>query len=633
MPTIPCSSPPSLCPNPQNPIFGYDSAAIDGETFLARASSPTPPPIAGQSPIRSFPCVSFFESQLSQEIADLSAARGAASCANSCAPLFVNTIQACPSQCPDGSIFYYVIAEGQFAATNQLLADRMAFTYACKQIAKSKVCLSDMSVAMCLGGDIDETVRATGRASSYVIAVSSGTIPPGTTFTQVDNFTATFTGTPTEAGVWFFAVRATDSRGNFMQKVYTVRVIDIDTSSLTSGQPGVVYNAVLSYTGVFAGNALWSIVSGALPFGLTLDPLTGQISGTPSVAGQSNFTVQISDGNLACQEGTGINVQGAPPPPPCPAELTCIFTNVPGLLDALMSYHPGTRTLWVCDSGSFNLYVTSVDAPYAVIQTIDLTVYSGAWDVVYDSVNNQMVVLTNNGSLLFFNPVTYTFTPLAGVLNATAIEAHPMAYDSSRGYILAADIRRGSGADNFKLVNCATHAVIVSNPQASAMGCPVYCSETDVYYFSYESTPNIKQVNPTTLVVSASTLTLAGANDWIYKWFWFVGLGQLWCQRRQNVSYTGVIIIDPTGLTLSGQVTGADVPAPTWSVQDIAFDSCSGRVWISDYTQILGIEPVGFTEVFVDSADVQAVGLVFIRDENALWMTVPEWVQTPCPPV
>ena len=42
----------------------------------------------------------------------------------------------------------------------------------------------------------------------------------------------------------------------------------------------------------------WSIVSGSLPTGLSLDSGTGEISGTPTAYGTSNFTVEVTDSQL-----------------------------------------------------------------------------------------------------------------------------------------------------------------------------------------------------------------------------------------------------------------------------------------------------------------------------------------------
>ena len=54
------------------------------------------------------------------------------------------------------------------------------------------------------------------------------------------------------------------------------------------------YSATLSATGGTSPYS-WSITSGALPVGLSLDATSGSISGTPSVAGVSTFTIQATD--------------------------------------------------------------------------------------------------------------------------------------------------------------------------------------------------------------------------------------------------------------------------------------------------------------------------------------------------
>ena len=57
--------------------------------------------------------------------------------------------------------------------------------------------------------------------------------------------------------------------------------LTISTTSLPNGQVGVAYSATLTATGGTTPYA-WSITSGVLPTGLSLNASTGLISGTPS---------------------------------------------------------------------------------------------------------------------------------------------------------------------------------------------------------------------------------------------------------------------------------------------------------------------------------------------------------------
>ena len=75
----------------------------------------------------------------------------------------------------------------------------------------------------------------------------------------------------------------------------TIESLAITTQSpLPDGGIGVPYTAQMEATGGTQPYH-WSISSGQLPDGLTIDPDTGLISGTPTTAGTFGFTVQVTD--------------------------------------------------------------------------------------------------------------------------------------------------------------------------------------------------------------------------------------------------------------------------------------------------------------------------------------------------
>ena len=89
-----------------------------------------------------------------------------------------------------------------------------------------------------------------------------------------------------------FSVTTGGSSGGGESSV-TLKAPAITTTSLSYGIVGLSYSAAISATGTTP--IIWSVKSGTLPAGLTLNSSTGIISGTPTVKGTSNFTVQAKN--------------------------------------------------------------------------------------------------------------------------------------------------------------------------------------------------------------------------------------------------------------------------------------------------------------------------------------------------
>jgi len=93
--------------------------------------------------------------------------------------------------------------------------------------------------------------------------------------------------------------------------------LTVTTQSLPNGTVGVAYSAALTASGGTTPYT-WSISAGALPSNLTLAASTGVISGKPSTAGTSNFTVKVTDSETPPQTATAqlsitINAAGQNP--------------------------------------------------------------------------------------------------------------------------------------------------------------------------------------------------------------------------------------------------------------------------------------------------------------------------------
>ncbi len=101
-------------------------------------------------------------------------------------------------------------------------------------------------------------------------------------------------------------------------KSLSIRVANplaLTTTSLPNGSVGAAYSQSLAATGGTTPYA-WSIVTGSLPAGLTLNASTGVIAGTPTSAGTFAFTAQVADSGSpqrSSQRALSITVAGALP--------------------------------------------------------------------------------------------------------------------------------------------------------------------------------------------------------------------------------------------------------------------------------------------------------------------------------
>lgn len=142
------------------------------------------------------------------------------------------------------------------------------------------------------GAAYAQTVTATG-GTPITFAIQTGTLPAGLTF---DTTTGAITGTPTAPlGSYSFTISASNPWGLATQP-YTIHVVAppaITTATLPDGVVGTAYSQTLVATGT--APISYSVDSGALPAGLTLNGATGSISGTPTSASSSTFTIRATN--------------------------------------------------------------------------------------------------------------------------------------------------------------------------------------------------------------------------------------------------------------------------------------------------------------------------------------------------
>lgn len=112
------------------------------------------------------------------------------------------------------------------------------------------------------------------------------------------NTFAQLAGRPTTPGEYFFILRATDAAGGFGQKQFRFRVTRLGTNGTfrTTTSAGQSYSSQIAIVGA-TGPVTFSVTGGSLPPGLSFNPATGALTGTPTVPGTYSFTIEFNDGS------------------------------------------------------------------------------------------------------------------------------------------------------------------------------------------------------------------------------------------------------------------------------------------------------------------------------------------------
>lgn len=161
-------------------------------------------------------------------------------------------------------------------------------------------------VAGAVGSSYTHSFSATGGTAPYDWTLDIGTLPPGLTLSSA----GALTGTPTSAGNFSATLRVTDAVTQSLTLPIEITIAPYAISSgpvLARGSVGIAYSTTLNVAGGTAPFS-WSVESGSLPAGLTLSS-SGILSGTPNAAGNSSFTIEVTDANdLVASASLSLNV-------------------------------------------------------------------------------------------------------------------------------------------------------------------------------------------------------------------------------------------------------------------------------------------------------------------------------------
>ncbi|RNL64311.1 hypothetical protein EFK50_07230 [Nocardioides marmoriginsengisoli] len=224
-------------------------------------------------------------------------------------------------------------------------------------------------------------VTALRKATATITSATPATIPLGSSSNLAGKVTPFTTGTVAviqklTSGTWSTATTATvKSDGTFLANVSptatttyrayvprnglnavaisagkTVNVGPAQTppnitspATLPEGDKGVAYSTTLTKTG---GAGTWSLVSGLLPAGVTLNGATGVLSGTPTAGGTTNFTIKFTETATNLTDSQAFTLVITPPPTITTASLPDATRGLPYTTTLAKTGKAGTWSLF-----------------------------------------------------------------------------------------------------------------------------------------------------------------------------------------------------------------------------------------------------------------------------------------------
>ena len=351
------------------------------------------------------------------------------------------------------------------------------------------------------GAAYSAALSASGGTAPYTFSIVGGALPAGMTL----NSGGTLSGTPTNAGPYAFTVQASDSStgvGPFNgTRSYSGTVQPgipvLNPATLPNGAIGAAYTAALSVTQGAGAPYTFTLVSGALPAGLTLSS-GGVISGIPNTAGSFTAVVQVTDAAAQNGQRSYTITIGAPTLTLSPAAGTLnatyaaaysqtfsagggvapyTYAVTAGTLPTGMSLVAATGTLsgTPTQPGSFAITVTATDssggagAPFSISQNYNVVVALPTIAVAPTTVPGGTVAIPYSQTLSATGGIApYTFAISAGALppgmslsGAGVLSGAPKASGTFNTTVTATDANGQTGARAYA-VQVAAPTIVVT---------------------------------------------------------------------------------------------------------------------------------------------------------------------------
>ncbi|MDP9055208.1 MAG: Ig domain-containing protein, partial [Acidobacteriota bacterium] len=441
---------------------------------------------------------------------------------------------------------------------------------------------------------------ANGGVSPYVFTIVGGSISP----LSLNGGTGAITGTPLTGSTLNFTAQVVDSSGNSGANTVTTACsivvapppppsMTLVCPSTTTGQVGSVFNSSFVATGGLQPYT-FSLPSGFLPAGLSLNAATGAISGTPTVAGAgtATFTGKVVDSTTptpgtASTTGTcSISISLLPITSSCiainavqgvaitPVTLSAsggaggpyTYSGATGLPSGLSISSAGVISGTPTASGTFSYSVTIKDAK-GNTGTLNCSV-----TVIPQVTSSCVAINATQGTAI--NPVTlsasggaggpYTFSQTGLPAGLTMSAGGVISGTPQAGGVFAYTVTIKDKSGNTGTLNCSVNVLTVAQQGTLSLSCVKGAAEVGVAY-------------------SSSFVATGGAPPYTYS----ISAGALPAGLTLNTS-TGAITGTPTKAGTSG-FTAKVVDSLGFAAYSTCTGTCAGAgstVSVSTYSTL-----------------------------------------------
>jgi YVTN family beta-propeller protein len=414
---------------------------------------------------------------------------------------------------------------GTYNFTAQVVDSKGNTATASCSIVVSSLALTCPSGTAQVGVAYSSALVASGGVAPYMFSIAIGALPPGL---SLNSSTGAITGTPTTAGTYNFTAQVVDSHGNTATSSCSI-VVSLPTLTLNcptgTAQLGVAYSSVLNAAGGVSPYT-FSIISGALPPGLSLNSSTGAITGTPTTQGTYNFTAQVVDskGNTASASCSIVVI--SPGTNPTTTTLTLVPSSVPvgsvgpivmtatvtpvsggGTPTGSVTYFNGSTQIGTATlSGGVGTLNYNPSSLAVGIYSIT-AVYSGDSNFSASTSPSQTLAITQTGPFAYVannasDTVSVINIPTGQVLNSILVGSGPwgtaISPDQTQIYIT------NNQGNNVSVISAASGSVVATIPvQSSPFGVIFTPDGTGVYVVNGSSN-TVSVINPATQTVVAT---------------------------------------------------------------------------------------------------------------------------------